>query len=353
MQSLKALKSYLIEFLNIIKNEKECGYKHCNNAYHSYSVDATTLGIDLCHMLGIQLMDDSDAINKLLRYQDPASGFFYESFAHNGNLNEPRIEEIVGTYTSFQIAGILNHYRYTPFKPFEFYNQYISEGSFYQYCSKFMPWNSAPTGAGGMVDHAATMVKNNIMRGDKIQQRIIDEMVEWANRNQSKSHGLWGSKRAKGTNGLVIAGYHLMRGLHFNMGLIPQYPDKIIDTTLASIDQARKQSFDSCNGCFDLDHFFILERMCEFTENNYRQNEIRTVSEERYELIIKNHFIKPGFTFNRMRSIRRHYEYMVSPGEPTPDIVGSVFYLETICRIHRILNLDFGTAINSSITHGC
>ena len=97
--------------------------------------------------------------------------------------------------------------------------------------SNFMPWDRAPMGAGNMCDHGITMMRMNIKMGYEEYQDIIDNMYEWFEENQDKNTGLWGKLDAQGKNGLVQAGYHLMRGSYFYDKKEIKYIEKIIDTT--------------------------------------------------------------------------------------------------------------------------
>ena len=57
-----------------------------------------------------------------------------------------------------------------------------------------------------------------------------------------------------------------------------------------------------------------------------------------------------AFSFKANNSITNHNRYNVTPGFCESDLVGTVFYLETILRINNILGLDSNW--KSSATHG-
>jgi len=213
-----------------------------------------------------------------------------------------------------------------------------------------MPWDRAPTGAGGMVDHAATMMRCNICRGESDYQNVIDEMYGWLDKHQDERTGLWGRQEAQGNAGLVLSGYHLMRGLHFYDGIQPKWPEKIIDTVLTSLQECHLFDDGGGEGCHDMDHFVTLERMYQYTNGSYRADEIRQACEIRLGQLQNLKMHDGGFAFTPQGTIINHYQYEVSGGVKESDMVGTVFYLETIYRILKVL--DVRTKWNSSITHG-
>ena len=66
----------------------------------------------------------------------------------------------------FQTSSIFLHHDVKPKYLYNFYRQFINDRSIQHYMTNNMPWDNAPTGAGGMVDHAATMMRCNIHFGE-------------------------------------------------------------------------------------------------------------------------------------------------------------------------------------------
>ncbi|MFZ5953426.1 MAG: hypothetical protein ACOYXC_22175, partial [Candidatus Rifleibacteriota bacterium] len=168
-------------------------------------------------------------------------------------------------------------------------------------------------------------------------------------KNQNPKTGLWGSPDNQGKNGLVQAGYHLLRGTYLYDKKEVRYIEKILDTTIESIYESPIFQAGCAEGCHDMDHFVLLEQGIKLS-NGYREKEIKSIAEKRLEQLIALKKADEGFSFEAKASIRNHNRYNVTPGLPESDLVGTVFYLETILRISRILGIPSNW--KSSATHG-
>lgn len=324
-------------------------YKLSKNAFHTDSIDATSVALDLKYMLNIE----QDTIEESLEYfnqnQEESTGFFHEPFVNELDTSIDRILEMSGTYLGYQVSAILLELEVTPKYHFKFYEPFLKEKSFKEYMIDFMPWDRAPMGAGNMCDHGATMMRMNIKMGYEEYQEIIDDMYEWFEKNQDKNTGFWGSVKPQGNNGLVQAGYHLMRGTYFYDKKVPNYMEKIIDTTLKSINECPIFKDGVGEGCHDMDHFVILERGLKLT-NGYRENDIKSIASRRLEQLEVMKKADGGFSFEANNSITNHNRYDVTGGLNESDLVGTVFYLETILRLNNILGIK--SDWKSSATHG-
>jgi len=324
-------------------------YKLSQNAFHRHSIDATSLALDLKYMLNLP----QDTLNESLEYfnqhQEKETGFFHESFVDELDYSIDRIKEMSGTYLGYQVSAILLEFEVTPKYYFKFYEQFLKGKDIKEYMSNFMPWNRAPMGAGNMCDHGITMMRMNIKMGYEEYQEVIDKMYEWFEENQDKNTGLWGNLETQGRNGLVQAGYHLMRGSYFYDKKEIKYIEKIIDTTIDSIKECPILKEGIGEGCHDMDHFVILERGL-YVTNGYRENEIKSIASQRLEQLEVMQKNDGGFSFEANNSITNHNRYDVTPGLSESDLVGTVFYLETILRINKILGEE--VKWKSSATHG-
>jgi len=324
-------------------------YKLSSNAFHPYSVDATSLALDLYQMLGIVPTEKEMAFSFFDTQQEEATGFYHEAHVHELDKRVGRILEMSGTYFGYQVAAVLMAYNRKPKYPYRFYEQFLPSGAIERYMTENMPWKMAPMGAGNMVDHGATMMRANIFSGDIRYQEVLERMYFWLDNNQNPESGLWGAKSAQGNNGLVQGGYHLMRGLYFQDDRAPAYLEKITDTTLDSIAECSVFCDGEGEGCHDMDHFVILERMLHFT-NGYRELDIRNACAKRLGQLESMCCSDGAFSFEAKGSITNHNRYEVTPGMKESDLVGTVFYLETLYRILTVLG--YTVSCNSSITHG-
>ena len=145
------------------------------------------------------------------------------------------------------------------------------------------------------------------------------------------------------------AGYHLMRGLHFADGTPPAWCERITDTTLASLDENAVFTAGQGEGCHDMDHFVVLERMLHFT-NGYRAADVRAWCARRIEQLQALHRPDGGFSFEAAGSITNHNRHDVTLGQPQGDLVGTVFFLETLLRQCRVLGM--AVPWRTSASHG-
>jgi len=339
----------VIEWLPAIKSPEAGLYRISRNSFNTFSIDATSLALDLYKMLGKTPPNIDSAFVFFDRQQDEKTGFYHEPFVSDLDLSVERILEMSGTYFGYQVAAVLLAYNRKPKYPYQFYEQFLQQGNIETYMGSKMPWNRSPMGAGNMVDHGATMMRANVFFGDERYLEVLAQMYKWLNKNQNKNTGLWGEESAQGKNGLVQGGYHLSRGLYFQDGQPPDYIEKITDTTLASLNECDMFNDGNGEGCHDMDHFVVLERMLHFS-NGYREMDIRIACEERLEQLPTMLCNDGAFSFEAKGSITNHNRYEVTPGMKESDLVGTVFYLETVYRMLSILgkNADW----RSSSTHG-
>jgi hypothetical protein len=347
--SLSSIRSSVLCWLPAIYSTNKGIYRLSSSAFHPFSVDATSLAVDLHLMLGLELPNLDSSLAFFDAQQEDATGFYYEPFVAELDLSIDRILEMSGTYFGYQVSAVLLALGRPPRYPYRFYDQFLPSGRMDRYMSDNMPWARAPMGAGNMVDHGATMMRANIHFGDERYRDVLQGMYQWLDAHQDPVSGLWGNGAAQGRNGLVQGGYHLMRGLYFQDRRAPNYAERIIDTTLASIDECDVFRAGNGEGCHDMDHFVVLERMLEFT-NGYRENDIRAVCQARLEQILQLRRDDGGFSFEAKGSITNHNRYEVTSGKPESDLVGTVFYLETLYRINKVL--DMVPQWSSSVTHG-
>lgn len=324
-------------------------YRLSKSAFHSYSIDATSLALDLRLMLGHQLSGVEASLSFFDDQQEEETGFYQEPYVHELDLAEHRILEMSGTYFGYQVAALLMALGRPPRYPYAFYEQFLPRDAMENYMDTFMPWNRSPMGAGNMVDHGATMMRANDRFGDGRFQEVLARMYAWLSEHQDTQTGLWGSETAQGKNGLVQGGYHLMRGLYFADDHSPAYPERIMDTVLASLRACPLLQSGAGEGCHDMDHFVVLERMLHFT-NGYRLSEVREACEVRLEQIKTLRRLDGAFSFEAAGSITNHNRYTVTPGFSESDLVGTVFYLETIYRMLKVLGHI--APWRSSTTHG-
>lgn len=345
----QGLRSRVENWLPTVRSDRDGLFKLSRQAYHAYSIDATSLAIDLHLMLGIEYPGLRQALEFFDAQQEEETGFYHEPFVHELDLSIDRILEMSGTYFGYQVSAVLMALGEAPKYPYRFYEQFLPIHAIERYMDERMPWSRAPMGAGNMVDHGATMMRANIKFGDTRYQEVLDRMYKWLDVHQDPNTGFWGSETAQGKNGLVQAGYHIMRGMHFSDDRAPNHLERIIDTTLASLNECGI-FLDGCGeGCHDMDHFVVLERMLRFI-NGYREKDIRAVCERRLKQIQCLHREDGGFSFEASGSITNHNRYQVTPGYQESDLVGTVFYLETIYRLMLVLGLQ--PEWLSSSTHG-
>jgi len=340
----------VINWLDEMWNYDESAYRLSASSFYKHSIDSTSLGLDLCQMLNVKEKNLKKSLEYLNERQVKKTGFYYEDYVDTLDKTNKRYYEIAGTYLGFQTSSIFLHHDVKPKHLYDFYKKFTDDCSIKHYMTNNMPWDKAPTGAGGMVDHAATMIRCNIHFGEVEYYEVMDEMYRWLNENQNENTGLWGNIESRGLSGLILAAYHLMRGMYFIDELIPNYPEKIIDSILQSLNETSLLQGGVGEGCHDMDHFVMLERMFFYTDRSYRKEEIISQTEKRLIQLRKMVMKDGGFSFTSVGTIKNHYGYNVTSGNLESDMVGTVFYMETLLRMFLILGEK--PKWNSSITHG-
>ena len=325
----------------------------CRNAYTAYSLDDSSLAYDLFHMLGYNftINHKDSSLQFLLSRHDPKTGLFHEVDDEHkiSDLNEVRSREMSANYITFQVIGALKIFEALPLHKISFYDQYIENKGIVHYLVNNCPWDSSPWGAGGMVDNLGTILDCNIRMGFNEYQTVLDDVLKWVYENQSEDSGMWGNPEAQGQTGLVNGAYHLLRGTLFLQKKPVRYCEKIIDAILYNINH-NNHFKEYAHACYDLDHFFLLQK-CNEIKMNYRRNEVVASAEHRMQKIQTLVQCDDGaFSFESSGSLKNHAWLDVSPGIKESDLLGTVFYLQVIISIQKNLNITM--EINESKTHG-
>jgi hypothetical protein len=325
----------------------------CRSAFHSYSLDASSLAADLTYMLDnpISEADKDGAAAFFNSLQDPQTGFYHEPFVWElADSTIDRVLEMSGTYLGFQVCGALEALGRLPAYPFKFYEFALQEGEISRYLEDEFPWDRSPWGAGGWVDSVATMLQMNIALGMEEYRAPLAEMLSWLLTHQSPETGLWGKPdSAQGLTGLVNGGYHLLRGIFFRRGLEVPWPEKVVDSCLRVYRECEYFRAGRGDGCHDLDLFDLLIQTTTQAET-YRRQEITDICTERLKEILTFQNDDGGFSFYPHRAKDVHNYYRVSPGLKESDIQGTVFTMQVLRRLAEYLNFPF--AIKRSKTHG-
>jgi hypothetical protein len=328
-------------------------YKMSLNAFDKVSLDASTLAYDVYNIIGYSFtnLQKNQAVNFMLNCQNKDDGFFYELEVKEKLKNHPdkRAIEMSANYLTFQTIGALKIFGALPKYKISFYDKFIEDKGIKDYLTNNCPWDKSPWGAGGMIDNLGTILDCNIRMGYKEYESVLEEVFEWLQENQNNTIGFWGSEKIQGINGLINGGYHAMRGTYFLQNKSFNYPKNIIDNILKNISLHERFQNDA-EGCHDLDHFYLLQK-CYAIVPEYRQEEIKIILKDRLKEIMKLVYCDDGaFSFEAKMSLDNHTWIDVSDGKKESDMLGTVFYLQTIISIYKILNKEID--LNESKTHG-
>ena len=332
-----------IKMSNWIKSIQigEMKFKMSRNAYDKDLLDANTLAYDLLNMINFPINEkDRDCAENILdSHQMLENGFFLEKdYKKRLDENENnRIIEMHANYITFQAIGAYKAIDRLPKKKISFYDNFIENKGIKNYLTNNCPWEKSPWGAGGMVDNLGTILDCNIRMGYYEYNSVLGEIFEWLDENQSQNTGLWGSEKYQGINGLINGGYHLMRGTYFLQNKSFKLHKKIIDIILQDLNENELFSSSEAHGCQDLDHFYLLEK-CSMIDKSYRKEEIENIAYKRFKIIKDIVFCEDGgFSFEARNAVKNHNYYKITPGKKESDLQGSVFYLQTIISICKIL----------------
>jgi len=323
-------------WLETLKDEETGLYRLSHSAFDKYSVDATSLAMDVKWMLDLPICQCE--WDYLARCQH-CDGLIEEE--REPDSSEPRAREMSATYLGFQVAGLALATGVKSLYPFSFYDKFLGDKLIEDYLES-MPWDTKPMGAGNMIDHGVMMMRYNVLLGQQEYRPIISNMWRWLRNQTHFAMGLWGNPDAQGLNGLVQAGYHIIR-----VGFPLRYLNskEVIDTIL----QSWSESF-LTDACFDLDHACLLERV-ESLNPNYRKFDIWKMAHDMLESIKDCNLRDDGaFSFNNFQAIKNHNRYEVTPGNTESDLVGTVLYMEAIYRLCLLLRQ--APPWRSSATHG-
>lgn len=315
---------------------------------HKHSLDATTMAIDLIYMTKGQNII-KDQVSYINSHQNFNLGLFQENFLSDIDTNDIRNSEMSAVYLTYHVAMLYEFFNIKLSKKIDFFDNLKDKKQFNDFFLDFIPWNKSTMGSGNIIDHYSSAFRANSRFDSK-----YDDLLKWLYIELEKIEcpitGFYGSLNSQGFNGLVQGGYHILRGTYFYDNKDIRYVNQKIDTILQSIDYLNKTVFSNGKGegCHDMDHFMMLNKLSKYS--TYKKSEILSKSEDRLKQILSYSNPEGGFSFNITHSIENHNRYNTTMGEKQGDLVGSVFYLETIKNLAEIL----GENVNwkNSIIHG-
>ena len=142
-----------------------------------------------------------------------------------------------------------------------------------------------------------------------------------------------------------------MRGTYFLYNRSFHKPEKIIDTIIEDIQTNEIFHDNRAHGYNDLDHFYLLQK-CHELVPAYRKEKITAIAKHRKDVILSLLRCRDGgFSFWSDSSVKVHNYFDVAPGIKESDMQGTVFYLQTLMSINKILDIENG-GLRESFTHG-
>ena len=325
------------------------GYKIAKDSFFGESLDATTMALDLKFMIDgtVPAQSDIDFINK---HQEPSPGLYQEFATHRIDEGNYRNLEMSAVYLTYHVSMLFLRFDLKTEYDFLFLKDFASQKYIDYFMEEFVPWNNSTMGSGNIIDHYVSALR--VLANSRPEFGVaIERIYQCLEKKESKEHGFYGAMNAQGLNGLVQGGYHLLRGTYFYDKLPVSEVEKKIDTLIGSYKSLSGAIFQNGQGegCHDMDHFLLLQKL--HAVSDYRVNEIIMIAEERLDQILSSRTNGVnGFAFNLSHSIQNHNRYNVTNGSIQGDLVGTVFYLQTIKSLADIL----GEQVNwqDSIIHG-
>lgn len=348
---IKDIKNSLRHWLNTMQ-VFDGTYKMANSSVAS-SLDATSLAIDLKQMIGDPFTQEETS--RLVAYFNSRQigewGFYYEDQLEKKlDFSIDRVKEMHGNYLTFQVVGALKGLDVFPKQPIRFYDQFIQGPGISHYLDNNCPWERSPWGAGGMVDNLGTILDMNIRMGREEYRSVLEQVFDWLDLNQDSKTGLWGTPNIQGLSGQINGAYHLMRGTYCLTNKEFNCSEKIISSILENIEIENYLKSDNIHGCYEMDHSVVLEKALKMSKG-YRLDDVQKWAKKRiFEIIDLSYCKDGGFSFFKDSSIKIHNYIYVSQGEKEADMVGSVFFMQSIRSLCEILGVTHN--IKKSVTHG-
>eukprot|EP01047_Picozoa_sp_COSAG01_P015186 COSAG01_NODE_755_length_13819_cov_130.671939_10_plen_141_part_00 len=129
-----------------------------------------------------------------------------------------------------------------------------------------------------------------------------------------------------------------------------KFPEKIIDNILKNLEIEPYLNEHTIEGCYEMDHSVVLEKAVK-ASGGYRIEDAMKCATKRIPQIISMGIKSDGgFSFYKDSSIQEHNYCKVAKNKKESDMVGSVFFLQSILSLCKILCINH--QINNSMTHG-
>jgi acetyltransferase-like isoleucine patch superfamily enzyme len=158
-----------------------------------------------------------------------------------------------------------------------------------------LPWDGRAWHGGATVDTLGTALLWNLRHGSAPPDGTVEALLGWLHLNVDPQTGMWGAG-APDTGRLEIVNgfYRAARGTFAQFGLPVPHPERVIDTVLAHVRDARFFAPDRQNACnvLDVAHPLWLTR-----HTGYRAAEVTGVAERLLRDALRHWTDGAGFSF--------------------------------------------------------
>ncbi|MFI5842480.1 acyltransferase [Catenuloplanes sp. NPDC051500] len=158
-----------------------------------------------------------------------------------------------------------------------------------------LPWNGRAWHGGAAIDTLGTALLWNLRNGRALRDGTVEALVGWLHLNADPRTGMWGNGVPDtGQMEIVNGFYRASRGTFAQFGLPVPHPERVIDTVLAHVRDARFFTPDRQNACnvLDVAHPLWLTR-----HTGHRAAEVTEVAERLLRDALRNWADGAGFSF--------------------------------------------------------
>ncbi|MFH0976548.1 MAG: hypothetical protein V1874_12270 [Spirochaetota bacterium] len=231
------------------------------------------------------------------------------------------------TRQSFVALSLLNK---RPQKAFRFIP--YSENGIEDYLSSFnwqFPWH-----AGSHFSHLLFFLNMNSKLFHYKQEEyktLIAFSCNWISKLQSKDNGCWYSGDNTSLSEKINGALKVLTGLHAADIYDFPYPEKLIDTALAGINDS-----EACSN-FNISYvLYSANKICP----KYRKTEIEDFLLNRVNIYKDFYFPEyGGFSFHIGKANDVYYGRKITKGKPEPDIHGTAMFVLGLAIINSVINL--------------
>jgi hypothetical protein len=273
----------------------------------------------------------------LRSYQDAETGDFYSKEMENlcppPEKNALDLRYLIRRMLTRNLSGYLKRMGFPPQYPVHHpeVEAFTDREKLIAHLDSF-PWDKSPWGAGSHGSMTVGWLFERFKQGEEKFRKPAKWAIEYMLKKQDPQTGLWGSPSCP-LYERVNGAYKVLIKLSTTFGMLPKYPEKIIDNAIRNYGDSSYEM----DGCNEFDTAFVLAAALRATD--YRKQEIQELVLSRLPLIKPFQKEDGGFSYFKDQCITTNAQVpLIDRPRPQSDMAGTATFVEFFWTAFTILD---------------